>query len=83
MFSALGLSRWLSHRLSEVLWQITTTGDGYSVCTLSLIQDASLPRLSDLNLPICGVSIVLVLIFLHLPTPPGTLKEKLGRMDWM
>ncbi|KAH8102918.1 Mfs1.2 [Cristinia sonorae] len=35
-----------------------------------------------LNLPICGIAIVLAILFLRLPTPPGTFKEKLGRMDW-
>ena len=37
----------------------------------------------DLNLPICGVALVMVTIFLKLPTPPGTLRDKLTRMDWM
>ncbi|KAJ7589103.1 Mfs1.2 [Mycena floridula] len=36
-----------------------------------------------LNLPICAVSIGLVIVFLRLPTLPGTLKEKLGQMDWI
>jgi hypothetical protein len=37
----------------------------------------------DLNIPIAGIAMVLVLAFLNLPTPPGTLREKLSRMDWM
>ncbi|THH32203.1 hypothetical protein EUX98_g2003 [Antrodiella citrinella] len=36
-----------------------------------------------LNLPISGVALTMSLIFLNLPTPPGTLVEKLGRMDWI
>ncbi|KAL0570472.1 hypothetical protein V5O48_011487 [Marasmius crinis-equi] len=36
-----------------------------------------------LNLPICGVAIVAVLIFLRLPTPPGTVTSKLRKMDWI
>ncbi|CDO69089.1 hypothetical protein BN946_scf184992.g38 [Trametes cinnabarina] len=36
-----------------------------------------------LNLPICGVATAMVLVFLKLPTPPGTLREKLGHMDWI
>ncbi|KAI0722370.1 Mfs1.2 [Cerioporus squamosus] len=36
-----------------------------------------------LNLPLCGVALVMVTVFLKLPTPPGTLREKLGRMDWI
>lgn len=36
-----------------------------------------------LNLPVCGVAFVLVLVLLDLPTPPGSFREKLKRMDWM
>ncbi|KAG6871847.1 hypothetical protein C0995_015788 [Termitomyces sp. Mi166 len=36
-----------------------------------------------LNLPISGLSLLLVLIFLKLPTPMGTFREKLAKMDWM
>ncbi|KAH8102978.1 Mfs1.2 [Cristinia sonorae] len=36
-----------------------------------------------LNLPVCGVALALAILFLRLPTPPGTLKEKMGRMDWI
>ncbi|KAG6826989.1 hypothetical protein H0H92_013651 [Tricholoma furcatifolium] len=38
---------------------------------------------ADLNLPISGLTVVLVLLLLKLPTPPGTMKEKLEKMDWM
>lgn len=61
-------------------------GDGYSVCPsyipLTHILDIS-SRGSDLNLPICGVSAMLVARFLRLPTPPGTTREKLAEIDWM
>ncbi|KAI0343447.1 MFS general substrate transporter [Trametopsis cervina] len=36
-----------------------------------------------LNLPICGVAAALVIVFLDLPTPPGSLKNKLRRVDWI
>ncbi|KAH9847856.1 Mfs1.2 [Lenzites betulinus] len=36
-----------------------------------------------LNLPICGLAMVMVTIFLKLPTPTGTLSSKLARMDWL
>ncbi|KAJ3789292.1 major facilitator superfamily domain-containing protein [Lentinula aff. detonsa] len=36
-----------------------------------------------MNLPICGVAFALVLLLLELPTPPGNLKDKLRRMDWI
>ncbi|KAG2006197.1 MFS multidrug transporter [Coprinopsis cinerea AmutBmut pab1-1] len=35
-----------------------------------------------LNLPVCAVSLVLIVAFMSLPTPQGTLKEKLSAMDW-
>jgi len=34
-----------------------------------------------LNLPVCGLALFVVLLFLKLPTPPGTLNEKLRKMD--
>ncbi|KAJ7123777.1 MFS general substrate transporter [Mycena crocata] len=34
-----------------------------------------------LNLPISGVAAVFVVLFLRLPTPPGTFREKMGRLD--
>lgn len=37
----------------------------------------------DLNLPITGVAALFIVLFLKLPTPPGTFREKLARMDWM
>ncbi|KAF7329101.1 MFS general substrate transporter [Mycena kentingensis (nom. inval.)] len=34
-----------------------------------------------LNLPICTVAAVFVLVFLRLPTPQGSFREKIGRLD--
>ncbi|OBZ67783.1 putative transporter C3H1.06c [Grifola frondosa] len=36
-----------------------------------------------LNLPICGLAAIFVFMFLNLPAPPGTLREKLMRLDWI
>ncbi|KAL0056701.1 hypothetical protein AAF712_016693 [Marasmius tenuissimus] len=36
-----------------------------------------------LNLPICGLAIVAVLLILRLPTPQGTIRSKLQKMDWI
>lgn len=36
-----------------------------------------------LNLPVCAISLGLVLVFMRLPTPPGTLKKKLAAIDWV
>ncbi|KAI0826717.1 Mfs1.2 [Trametes gibbosa] len=36
-----------------------------------------------LNLPICGLAMVMVMIFMKLPTPSGSLTSKLNRMDWL
>jgi len=38
--------------------------------------------LFDLNLPIAGVAFVLVLFFLRVRTPPGSLREKVAKIDW-
>lgn len=37
----------------------------------------------DLNLPITGVAALFIVLFLKLPIPPGTFRDKLSRMDWM
>ncbi|KAF8529299.1 MFS general substrate transporter [Hysterangium stoloniferum] len=36
-----------------------------------------------LNLPLCGFSAALAVTYINLPTPLGTLQEKLARMDWV
>ncbi|KAH9943934.1 Mfs1.2 [Amylocystis lapponica] len=36
-----------------------------------------------LTLPLCGVAVVLVVFLLRLPTPPGTLRTKLAKLDWI
>ncbi|KAJ7158604.1 Mfs1.2 [Mycena filopes] len=48
-----------------------------------LVQAGQWRWIFYLNLPVCAVAFTLTLLFLSLPTPPGTLKEKLGRMDWI
>ncbi|KAK0482589.1 major facilitator superfamily domain-containing protein [Armillaria novae-zelandiae] len=35
-----------------------------------------------LNLPLTGGAFILVLFFLNVRTPPGTVKEKLNKVDW-
>jgi hypothetical protein len=37
----------------------------------------------DLNIPILAFVSALFIVFLHVPTPPGTVQEKLKRIDWM
>ncbi|KIK54883.1 hypothetical protein GYMLUDRAFT_176382 [Collybiopsis luxurians FD-317 M1] len=36
-----------------------------------------------MNIPICGLCILMVLTTLSLPTPPGTLREKFSKIDWI
>lgn len=38
---------------------------------------------SDLNLPLTGIAFGLVLIFLQVRTPEGSMGEKLARVDWL
>lgn len=37
----------------------------------------------DLNIPIAGVAFGLLVFFLRVPTPPGGVREKLNRIDFM
>lgn len=78
-----GHLHWRSEDSSEELWRTTTIGGGYFVRLTYYIVGSQIQPLSDLNIPICGVAIALVFIFLRLPTPQGTIREKLARMDWM
>ena len=39
--------------------------------------------MADINLPITGAAGLLVLIFLDLKTPEGTLRQKLARIDFV
>lgn len=69
--------------------QNTASGGGFSVRQYSCqpISQASIIAITiyiaDLNIPVCGVVAALVLFSVRLKTPGGTVKEKLGRMDWM
>ncbi|KAI0268427.1 major facilitator superfamily domain-containing protein [Russula aff. rugulosa BPL654] len=47
----------------------------------SLAQNGNWRWLFYLNLPICALNATLVLLFLHLKTPPATLREKLSKID--
>ena len=38
---------------------------------------------TDMNVPFSAIALAMVFCFVRLPTPPGTIREKLGRMDWM
>ncbi|KAH7920100.1 MFS multidrug transporter [Leucogyrophana mollusca] len=49
----------------------------------SFAQNGNWRWLFYINLPISGAALLLVVLFMNLPTPPGTLKEKLARMDWI
>ncbi|KAI0656482.1 MFS multidrug transporter [Cubamyces menziesii] len=49
----------------------------------SLAQKASWRWLFYINLPLAGIAFILVAIFLRVRTPEGTLRQKLGRVDWV
>jgi hypothetical protein len=38
---------------------------------------------SDLNMPIAGLAAAVTALTVDLPTPPGSLRTKLARLDWM
>lgn len=40
-------------------------------------------RSTDLNIPIAGAAAILVVLFMKMKKPEGTLKQKLAKMDWM
>ncbi len=67
-------------------WLRTAFGDGYSVSYLTTVLylcQAGIYAVVDLNLPIAAIAALLVVTCLHLRTPTGTVREKLGRIDWM
>lgn len=39
--------------------------------------------ITDLNIPLSGIAALLVVCFLRLRTPGGSVTEKLARIDWM
>lgn len=51
----------------------------WAVCKLYLLTI----READLNLPVTGVSLVLVSLFLRVRTPEGSAWSKLKRVDWV
>ncbi|KAH9936927.1 iron permease [Amylocystis lapponica] len=49
----------------------------------ALAQNGQWRWLFYLNIPICGVAAFLIVLFLRVRTPPGTLVEKFKRIDWI
>ncbi|KAI0833802.1 iron permease [Trametes gibbosa] len=49
----------------------------------SFAQKASWRWLFYLNLPLAGIAFFLVALFLRVRTPPGALRDKLARIDWV
>ncbi|CCM04080.1 uncharacterized protein FIBRA_06239 [Fibroporia radiculosa] len=49
----------------------------------ALAQNGQWRWLFYLNIPIAGVAAVLMALFLRVPTPPGTMMQKLAKMDWI
>ncbi|KAH9834528.1 iron permease [Rhodofomes roseus] len=49
----------------------------------ALAQNGQWRWLFYLNLPICGVAAIIMIFCLRVQTPPGTLREKLRRVDWL
>ncbi|KAI5481616.1 major facilitator superfamily protein [Pseudohyphozyma bogoriensis] len=47
------------------------------------LASAYWPALFYLNLPLTLLVVVVVMLFVNLKTPEGTIREKLGRMDWI
>ncbi|KAF7355674.1 Iron permease [Mycena sanguinolenta] len=71
-----------SDPLLEVAWQPSINGAGCFVSGIFLSIRTDCSNFSDLNIPICAVAAVLVIAFLRLRTPPGTLREKFARIDY-
>ena len=79
-----GVVQQLSVLLSEERSQNAVNGDGYFVTTSFRKLAPHIDTfLVDLNLPLTGVAAILVLVYLKLRTPGGSLREKVSRMDWM
>ena len=47
-----------------------------------LVLEADIDIL-DINLPLCAICFALVLFFLKVRTPPGSVKDKLSKIDWL
>jgi hypothetical protein len=56
------------------------SGDGYSV-SIILVFGTPTDLYIDLNIPICGFTLVLVVLFLNLRTPSGSFATKLKKID--
>lgn len=48
-----------------------------------MFQSGLLSITLDLNLPLTGIAFGLVLLFLRVRSPEGSMKAKLGRVDWL
>ena len=70
----------------EVPWRKKLRGVGFSVShtqfELYLVLEAD-KNIPDINLPLCAICFALVLFFLKVRTPPGSVKDKLSKIDWL
>ena len=71
----------------EVPWHKKLPGVGFSVShtqfELYLVQEPDIKFILDINLPLCAICFALVLFFLKVRTPPGSVKDKLSKIDWL
>lgn len=68
----------------EVHWRRKLLGDGFSVSSFTSVH-ASMTHsvLPDLNLPLTGIAMTLVFFYLRVKIPPGSMRSKLARIDWL
>jgi hypothetical protein len=58
-------------------------GVGSFVCIGPYKSLSELIFVLDINLPLIGFAFFAVVIFLRVRTPPGSVKEKLLKVDWL
>ncbi|KAH8829805.1 major facilitator superfamily domain-containing protein [Flagelloscypha sp. PMI_526] len=77
--------RGLYQGLFNVVWAFSSAiGPCYCMPSGgSLAERASWRWLFYLNLPISGIAMTFVFIFLRVRTPPGSIKSKLAAVDWI
>ena len=74
----------LSVQLLGAALQLVTNGIGFSVRGMVLLRGLEYWNdMQDLNLSILLTACALVIIFLDLPTPSGSSKEKFMWLNWM
>ena len=82
-YGSTAVSRYAPIKL-PLFTSVMLLGDGLSVSSFTSVHASMTHSVSpDLNLPLTGIAMTLVFFYLRVKIPPGSMRSKLARIDWL